>query len=90
MIQNPRAVYEQALAHVGADPSFIPPELAAVRFSNTPPKHSGLRRQTGSGYRELTVAQRYALWEYFEEDVAQLEQMMDRDLSMWRPARPPH
>ena len=88
--RDPRSVYEQALTHVGADLGFVPPELAAVRFGNTPPKHSGLRRQQGSGYRELTVAQRYALWEYFREDVEKLEQMMDRDLSMWRPARPPH
>ncbi|MCU1354163.1 MAG: sulfotransferase [Acidimicrobiales bacterium] len=86
---NPRGVYEQALAHIGADPSFVPPELAEVRFSNTPPKQSGLRRQQGSGYRQLTVAQRYQLWDYFAEDVAKLEQMLDRDLSMWRPAEPP-
>ncbi len=86
---DPIGVYEQAVAHIGASPGFVPEELAAVRFGNTPPKESGLRRQRGTGYRELTVAQRWALWDFFADDVAKLETMLGRDLSMWRPAQPP-
>jgi hypothetical protein len=82
--EDPAAVYDRALVHVGADPGFRPPELDAARFGNLPPKESGLRAQDG-GYRPLDRAQRRALYRYFADDIAKLEHMIGRDLDMWRP-----
>jgi hypothetical protein len=76
VVEEPEKPYEAALRHVGADPSFRPAELAKVVFSN--------QRRTSRG-SSLTAEDREELWEYFRDDVAQLEEMLGRDLSRWRP-----
>jgi hypothetical protein len=74
-----RGVYDSALRHVGASTDFVPPEFERVRFS--------LQQNASSepGRRPLTLAERRELWEYFAADVAQLEQLIGRDLSFWDP-----
>jgi hypothetical protein len=83
---DPVGVYESALRHVGAESSFLPPELGEVRYNNNPPKASGLQDGTG-GYMPLTDDQRGELYGYFRDDVHKLQSMLHRDLSHWLPGR---
>src|SRR5262249_7250638 len=76
---DPRGVYDDALRHIGATPDFVPPEFERVRFSHQQ------KASTEPGRRPLTLDERRVLWDYFAGDVAQLEQMLGRDLSAWNP-----
>jgi hypothetical protein len=73
-------LYQSVVAHVGATPGFQPPGLDEVKFSNQPAKKS---RRNG-----LTHDERVELYEYFRDDVAELEVMLGRDLSAWDPSSP--
>jgi hypothetical protein len=81
--EDPAAVYDRTLAHIGATPGFRSPDLETARDSNLPPKTSG--RGSGDGYRPLDREQRRELYPYFRDDIAKLEEMIGRDLDMWRP-----
>jgi hypothetical protein len=72
-------VYRRALEHVGADPDFVPPELEQVRFSN---------RRGPTKPQDLTPRERFELWDLYRDDVADLERMIGRDLSIWVPEEP--
>ncbi|HEY6549891.1 MAG TPA: sulfotransferase domain-containing protein, partial [Solirubrobacterales bacterium] len=80
---DPRSVYVSALAELGVDDSFVPPELDQVVFSRTPPEHTRYW-QEGRGRRPLSDEEQVALGEYFVADIDRLEQMLDRDLSAWK------
>jgi hypothetical protein len=77
---DPRGVYERALRHVGAEPSFVPEGLERVVFSN---------RRADDKRAQLSQADRLALWEYFRDDVRHLQWYLRRDLSMWDPSHEP-
>lgn len=77
---DPRRVYERAVRHVGAKPGFVPPALDKVVFSNRG------EAEAGPG---VSATERCELFEYFRGDVDRLEQMLGRDLSMWRPPHCP-
>ena len=74
---DPAGVYETALRHVGAAPDFTPPNLSKVVFSN--------REDEASRIYAPSYADRREMWEYFRDDVARLEQLLDVDLSRWEP-----
>lgn len=76
---DPRGAYDAALVHVGAAPDFMPPELERVRFSyqEVPSEEPGRR--------PLTLDERREIWQFFADDVANLEKMTGRDLSLWEP-----
>ena len=74
---TPVRVYETAVAHVGAAGGFIPDTIDRVVFG------SGPRR----GSDALTPEERAEIWTYFRDDVARLEEMLDRDLSLWDPTQ---
>jgi Sulfotransferase domain len=76
---DPVRPYEAALRHVGADPTFVPDDLARVVFSN----------QRGRAGRKspLSLEDRIELWEYFRGDVARLERLLGVDLSYWEPGQ---
>lgn len=76
---DPRGVYDQALRHVGTEPNFVPPEFERVRFSHQ--QHAS----NEPGRQPLTLDERREIWEYYAEDVAKLEKMIGRDLSIWDP-----
>ena len=76
---DPRGVYDDALRHIGATPDFVPPEFERVRFSHQQ------RASTEPGRRPLTLDERRELWSYFADDVARLQPMLGRDLSVWDP-----
>ncbi|MCC5951668.1 MAG: sulfotransferase [Acidimicrobiia bacterium] len=70
-------VYRRSLRHIGADDSFRPKGLTRVRHSNA--------RRTPV-IPPLTDDERLLLWDrYFADDVSQLEKLIGRDLSAWRP-----
>jgi hypothetical protein len=75
--RDPGRPYRAALAHVGADPDFVPPSLHRVVFSN--------RRGRAARNSSLTIEDRVEMWDYFRADVARLEQMLGVDLSRWAP-----
>ena len=73
---DPVGVYDRALRHIGASVDFRPEDLSKVIFSN--------RYNTGRVY-DLTFEDRVELWDYFRDDVASLEKLLDVDLSRWEP-----
>lgn len=79
VLSDPNLVYERALRHVGAEPTFVPPGLADVVFSNRSNAESDV----------LTDAERRQLWPLFRADVRRLQKMIRRDLSIWDPTRAP-
>ena len=81
---DPEAVYVRAARHVGADPSFVPPDLEQVRFSYV--HRPGLDPDQAL---PMTLKRRNMLYRCFEPDLEKLEKMIDRDLSMWRPEPEP-
>jgi hypothetical protein len=72
-------LYQEAAAHIGASPDFLPPELSEVRFSNQQGRTQEARPDP------LTHEQRCALYEYFRDDVRALEDLLGRDLASWDP-----
>jgi hypothetical protein len=81
--EKPGRVYVEAVEHVGASPTFMPPGLRRVRHSGRPPAESGYAGE--GGRRALTDGERAELYGYFREDVERLEELLERDLSLWRP-----
>jgi hypothetical protein len=77
VVRDPARPYADALRHVGADPGFVPERLSEVVFSN--------ERGGPDDPHVVSAEERAELWNLFEEDVAQLEMMLDADLSHWRP-----
>jgi hypothetical protein len=74
---DPAGVYEKALGYLGVDTKFQPPELNEVVYSN--------QQGEADGRWDLSVDDRRELYEYFRDDVRQLEELIERDLSMWDP-----
>lgn len=80
-----RATFAAAATHIGVDPDFVPPKLDEVRFSNAPPAGSLYARPDAPQLRrELTPQERAVLLAVFEPEIADLEQLLGRDLTMWR------
>jgi hypothetical protein len=75
-----RGVYQAALDHIGATQAFVPDSLEEVRESN-----QGGKRPS----RKVSPEDRAELYEYFRDDVARLQDLIGRDLSMWDPANAP-
>jgi hypothetical protein len=78
---DPRGVYDRALRHVGLPADFLPAELARVRFSFQE------RPSALPAAHELTLDERRRLYEFFADDLRNLETMLGRDLSFWAPDR---
>lgn len=81
---EPEEVYARALDHVGASPGFAPPGLGRVRHSGRIDGRSPYSAGEGRR-RELTPEERAEVFGYFREDVGRLEELLGRDLSLWRP-----
>jgi hypothetical protein len=76
---EPRTVFENAAAHVGASSDFVPTGLERVVYSN--------KARSPEVRTRLTYEERRQLWQYFQDDVRDLEVMIGRDLSIWDPER---
>lgn len=73
---DPSPVFAEALDHVGATPGFEPDSLHDVIRSNQP---------APGDWSEVSPEDRAELFGYFSDDIDQLEQLISRDLSAWRP-----
>lgn len=82
--EDPERAFTSAVHHVGADAAHVPPELSRKRFVGKAP--AGTPHAGEGGRRPLTPDERDHLFSYFAEDVAELEQLADLDLSRWRTA----
>lgn len=80
---DPRGTYDRALQHVGTTPDFVPRDLDRVRFSN---RQGPVGRRKAE--RELTLDERRELYDFFADDIEQLETQLGRDLSIWAPDQP--
>ena len=78
-IRDPYRLYDHVLRHVGAWGGFMPPDLEVYRHTN--------RQQpsTAPNRAPLTTAEREELYSYFAEDIAKLQLLIGRDLSVWDP-----
>jgi hypothetical protein len=77
------SLYATASAHLGADPSFVPPDLETVLFSTTPQLPKGRLDHRGRR-RPLTARERAILYPYFADDIEMLEKLLDTDLRHWK------
>jgi hypothetical protein len=76
VVHDPAKPFAAALRHVGADPGFVPEQLSEVVFSNRSPEVDAA---------SLSPGDRAELWQFFEDDVEHLEDLLGVDLSHWRP-----
>lgn len=83
-VREPERVYARALEHVGASPGFAPPGLRRVRHSGRLPEESP-HAEDGGARRELRSDERAEIHEYFREDIERLEELLGRDLGVWKP-----
>lgn len=77
--EDPRALYDKAVRHIGANADFVPPELDKVRFSHQATPSPDPNRQP------LAIEAREELHAFFVDDLRKLEEMIGRDLSIWDP-----
>jgi hypothetical protein len=83
IVADARSAYAQALSHIGVAPGFAPPDLHEIVYSN--------RASPGTGYgpsripAEPSLEERRALYEYFRDDLRRLEDLLERDFSIWYP-----
>jgi hypothetical protein len=82
VVADPLDVFDQASAHVGASGGHVPEHLGDVLYSNWARRGPG---EKGGAAAPLSQADRRELFEYFRDDVKQLEALLDRDLDLWRP-----
>jgi len=82
VVVDPSDVFDRAVAHVGASGGHVPEHLGDVLYSNQARPGSGEGRAAAAA---LSEADRRELFEHFRDDVQRLEDLLDRDLSAWRP-----
>lgn len=70
---QPVATYRRTLEHIGASDTFMPDDLAEMRYSN---------RTSGDG--TPSPLERKQLQSLYAEEISRLEAMFDRDLASWR------
>jgi Sulfotransferase domain len=83
IVADPSDVFDRAAAHVGASRGHVPEHLGDVLYSNQARQGAGERRALAAA--PLSDADRRELFEYFGDDVKRLEDLLDRDLDLWRP-----
>jgi hypothetical protein len=75
---DPRGAYEVALRHIGATVDFVPRDLDELVYSNQ-------QGESARWKRDVFAREREELHHYFRDDLRKLEQMIGRDLSIWKP-----
>jgi hypothetical protein len=83
-VNDPRWLYDRVLEHVGASADFLPASIEQVRFSNERFQADQYTDSEGKR-RSLTSSERIELYAYFHEDLKRLEELLGRDLSIWKP-----
>jgi len=75
---DPHGVYDAVVRHIGADPSFVPPDLEQILFSS--------RRSVRA--KPVSEAQHRRMYSIFRDDVEELGAILGRDMSDWDPGPP--
>ena len=81
-LTSPQDVYARTLRFLELYPTFAPSSLARVRFSNQSKLRQWRRLLT---HDDLSAAERDSLFDYFADDVAELETLLGLELTSWRP-----
>jgi hypothetical protein len=84
MVDDPERLYLRTLEHIGTSSDFLPPALRRVRHRGKAPETSRYAEDEGAP-RPLTPDERAEAYVYFRGDVERLEELLGRDLSIWRP-----
>lgn len=84
MVDDPERLYLRTLEHIGTSTDFLPPKLRRVRHKGKAPETSQYAEDEGAP-RLLTPDERAEAYAYFRDDVERLEELLGRDLSIWRP-----
>jgi hypothetical protein len=84
VVADPSDVFDRARQHVGASGGYVPDHVGEVVYSNQARQGSGA--QSAPAAVPLSPADRRELFEHFRDDVKQLEDLLDRDLNLWRPS----
>lgn len=90
VVSAPDRLYTKALEHIGASTDFLPEQLQKVRHKGRAPEESSYAGDKGGSQpltkpRDLTPKERAEIYEYFRDDIERLEELLDWDLSLWRP-----
>lgn len=83
VVKEPEEVYGRALNHVGASPGFAPQGLGRMRYSGKVPEGS-VYAKDGGGRKDLGPEERAEIFGYFRDDMVKLEELLGRDLDLWR------
>lgn len=84
MADDPERLYLRTLEHIGASTDFLPPTLRRIRHKGKAPETSQYAEDEGAP-RPLTPEERAEAYVYFREEMERLEELLGRDLSIWRP-----
>lgn len=84
IVNDPQRLYSQVLEHIGASTDFLPLDLSRIRHQGNAPVES--RYFEEGSRRVLLPAERLEIYKYFRKDIEHLEELLDRDLSIWRPS----
>lgn len=89
IINAPGQVYARVLEHIGAPNNFLPDRLQQVRHRGRVPGNSDYSQdirgsQNLTKPRDLTSEERMEIYQYFQQEIKHLEELLDRDLSLWR------
>lgn len=76
VLADPTSTFKRALAHVGGSEELVPGSVSDV---------VGRGGSSKSSVPSLSAQDRSELYELFAPDVARLEDLIQRDLSAWRP-----
>jgi len=83
--QSPHELYRSTVAHVGADPAFLPRNLEEVLFSTEGMLPAGASGTETDGIRrQLRGRERMVLYEYFADEIVRLEKLLGLDLARWK------
>jgi len=73
LVADPASFYQAALTHIGASPTFEPPDLDPVLFSD----------KDAVELEPLAGVELQIVYEWFRQDVELLADWIGRDLSSW-------
>lgn len=85
ILARPQETFSSALNHLGIKEGFVPENLSKIKNHGKLPPGSPHAKSKSGERRELSSNDRRKLFSFFEDDVKQLERLLHRDLSFWRP-----
>lgn len=81
--EAPEGIFSSVSRHLDVDPTFVPPKVSKVRFSNPAPGGSAYASEQGHR-KGLSDEEREQLFPLFASQIDELEEMFGLDLDRWR------